>query len=237
MKFKAAFIETRPGCRHSVEEELYILFDKELPESEFWRKMAYLQNLAYQTHDDKLIIECERAKEERFGYPFPRALLNEVASDYNLPSQSMSILKVSNSTTFVDRVKDIVCQAAKKNNQTHTSFARKNIHTYLFYINADAFCRAIDEIENNDEDLLSTFLGGNLKNVRANVVCNFLGYVFKLNIINRPDLEISHILFAFSKHYNQSTVNSRLTEKIEWTEDQKVFLGTFEGLLRKYCRP
>lgn len=236
MKYKTEFIETRLGKPLPIEEVIDSLYEKELSNDEFWRTMSYLLNHAYLTKDDMIQKECQRAKMERFGKPFPQAVIQEVAPDYNLPAQPTPNLRSNIHTTFVERVKDIICQAAKKNNQTITSIARNNPHQYIFYINADAFCLAIDDIEKNHEKKLSDFLGGNLNNVQANVVCNFLGYVIKKYIINRNDIEFKHLLFAFSKFYNEDTANSRLTEEHEWTDGQKVFLGLFEGLLINYSK-
>lgn len=135
--------------------------------------------------------------------------------------------------TFAHRVKAIVCKAATKNGQRIESHARGNTGAYIYYIDADAFCQAMDEMVNNYADSLTQLLGGSLNCVQVTKVCFFVGSVIRMHVINDANLQTVDVLFAFEDYYdNLQTVQAKLSDK-RTTSEQNVILGTFEGLLRK----
>jgi hypothetical protein len=136
--------------------------------------------------------------------------------------------------TFVDRVKAIIRKAASKNGQRIESHARGNAGAYIYYIDADAFCQAMDEMVNNYADSLTQLLGGSLNCVQVTKVCFFVGSVIRMHVINDANLQTVDVLFAFEGYYdNLQTVQAKLSDK-RTTSEQNVILGTFEGLLRKH---
>ena len=136
--------------------------------------------------------------------------------------------------TFADRVKAIMRKAATKNGQQIESHARGNAGAYIYYIDADAFCQAMDEMVNNYADSLTQLLGGSLNCVQVTKVCFFVGSVIRMHVINDANLQTVDVLFAFEDYYdNLQTVQAKLSDK-RTTSEQNVILGTFEGLLRKY---
>ena len=136
--------------------------------------------------------------------------------------------------TFVDRVKAIFRKAATKNGQQIESHARGNAGAYIYHIDADAFCQAMDEMVNNYADSLTQLLGGSLNCVQVTKVCFFVGSVIRMHVINDANLQTVDVLFAFEGYYeNLQTVQAKLSDK-RTTSEQNVILGTFEGLLRKY---
>ena len=111
--------------------------------------------------------------------------------------------------TFADRVKAIVRKAATKNGQRIETSARGNAGAYIYNIDAEAFCKAMD-------------------------VCSFIGNVIRMHVINDVNLQTVDLLFAFEGYYdNQQTVQAKLGDR-KTSSEQNVVLGTFEGLLRKY---
>lgn len=136
--------------------------------------------------------------------------------------------------TFADRVKAIICKAATKNGQRIETSARGNAGAYIFNIDAEAFCRAMDEMVSNHGDGLKEMLGGTMNCVQVTKVCPFIGSVIRMHVINEVELQTVDLLFAFEGYYdNMQTVQAKLGDK-KSSSEQNVILGTFEGLLRKY---
>lgn len=136
--------------------------------------------------------------------------------------------------TFADRVKAIICKAATKNGQRIETSARGNAGAYIFNIDAEAFCKAMDEMVSSYGDGLKEMLGGTMNCVQVTKVCSFIGNVVRMHVINDVNLQTVDLLFAFEGYYgNQQTIQAKLGDK-KTSSEQKVILGTFEGLLRKY---
>ena len=136
--------------------------------------------------------------------------------------------------TFADRVKAIMCEAATKNGQQIETSAKGHAGVYLYHINAEAFCKAMDEMVITYGDKLKELLGGTLNCLQVTKVCFFIGSVVRMHVINDVNLQTVDMLFAFEGYYdNLQTVKAKLGDK-KATSDQMVVLGYFEGLLRKY---
>ena len=141
--------------------------------------------------------------------------------------------KLCEQEAFADRVKAIMCKAATRNGQRIETSAKGHPGVYVYYVNAVAFCKAMDELVNAYGQKLKEFLGGTMYCVQVTKVCLFIGQVVEKQIINDAQLQLADMLFAFEDYYNLSTVKSKLSIK-RCSNDQKVLLGTFEGLLRRY---
>ena len=135
--------------------------------------------------------------------------------------------------TFADRVKAIIRKAATKNGQRIESNARGNAGAYIYNIDAEAFCSAMDDLVSQYGDKLEAFLGGTMYCLQVTKVCFFIGQVIGRQIINDSQLQLADIFFAFEDYYTLSTVQSKLSIK-SCSDEEMVLLGTFEGLLRKH---
>ena len=136
--------------------------------------------------------------------------------------------------TFADRVKAIVRKAATKNGQRIETSARGNAGAYIYNIDAEAFCKAMDAMASSYGDGLKEMLGGTMNCVQVTKVCSFIGNVIRMHVINDVDLQTVDLLFAFEGYYdNLQTVQAKLGDR-KTSSEQNVVLGTFEGLLRKY---
>lgn len=136
--------------------------------------------------------------------------------------------------SFAERVKAIMRKAATKNGQTIKSNARGHEREYKFYVDADAFCKAMDEMSAVYADKLKEMLGGTLATVQVTKVCAFIGHVIRMQVINDERLQAVDLLFAFEDYYsNLQTVQARLGDRNK-SDDQDVALGTFQGLLKKH---
>lgn len=136
--------------------------------------------------------------------------------------------------TFADRVKAIMRKAASKNGQRIETSAKGHAGAYIYNINAEAFCKAMDEMVNSYGQKLKEFLGGTMNCLQVTKVCFFIGRTIRMNIINDTNLQMADIVFAFEYCYdNALTVKTKLGDK-KTTNDQNVLLGTFEGILKKH---
>ncbi len=136
--------------------------------------------------------------------------------------------------TFAERVKAIMRKAATKNGQRIETSAKGHEGAYVYHIDAEAFCKAMDEMVSTYGEKLKGLLGGTLNCVQVTKVCFFIGSVVRMHVINDVNLQTVDMLFAFEGFYdNLQTVKSKLGDK-KATSDQKVVLGTFEGLLKKH---
>lgn len=135
--------------------------------------------------------------------------------------------------TFADRAKAIIRKAATKNGQRIESNARGNAGAYIYNIDAEAFCSAMDDLVSQYGDKLEAFLGGTMYCLQVTKVCFFIGQVIGRQIINDSQLQLADMFFAFEDYYTKSTVQSKLSIK-SCSDEEMVLLGTFEGLLRKH---
>ena len=92
----------------------------------------------------------------------------------------------------------------------------------------------MDVLASEHTDKLSEFLGGNLHNTQVTKICFFLGHVFRMNVINAPSLQIADMLFAFNEYYpSKKTLSAKLSDRSS-SQEQKVLMGIFEGLLKRF---
>ena len=136
--------------------------------------------------------------------------------------------------TFADRVKAIMRKAATKNGQRIETSAKGHAGAYIYHVNAEAFCKAMDEMVSTYGEKLKELLGGTMNCLQVTKVCFFIGNVVRMHVINDVNLQTVDLLFAFEGYYdNLQTVQAKLGDK-KATSDQNVVLGYFEGLLKKY---
>ena len=131
-------------------------------------------------------------------------------------------------------MKNIMKKAAQKNGQCIETHAKGHSGAYIYNVNADAFCKAMDDMVNMHGEKLKELLDGSLNCLQVTKVCFFIGNVIRMHVINDVNLQTVDVLFAFEDYYdNLQTVKAKLGDK-KITDDQKVILGSFEGLLKKH---
>ena len=203
--------------------------------------LTYLLAHAFDTQDACLRQTCDSIKTSHKLRPFS----SMAASDYNIPGiqdigsrQEQARNRMAHyqerQVTFADRVKSIIQKAASQNGQKIETKAKGHAGAYIFRIDADAFCKAMDDLVDHYKEQLLEFLGGTLNCVYVTKVCTFIGHVIRMNVINDSTLQMTDLLFAFTDYYdNALTVKAKLGDK-KANQDQDLFFGTFEGLLKKY---
>lgn len=193
--------------------------------------VAALYDYAF-VHQDKYVAQQANAA---FSRDHQRNTGGPVASPGNLPKAPVATMsEMIPIETFADRVKAIVRKAATKNGQRIETSARGNAGAYIYNIDEEAFCKAMDEMVSSYGDGLKEMLGGTMNCVQVTKVCSFIGNVIRMHVINDVDLQTVDLLFAFEGYYdNLQTVQAKLGDR-KTSSEQNVVLGTFEGLLRKY---
>ena len=78
---------------------------------------------------------------------------------------------------------------------------------------------------------LKEYLGGSLNNVQVTKVCQFLGHVARMKVVNDSKLQLSDLAFAFETYYNVDTVKRKLSAK-DLTCQEKEFFDFFKGVLK-----
>ena len=86
--------------------------------------------------------------------------------------------------SFAERVKAIMRKAATKNGQRIETTAKGHASAYVYYIDAEAFCKAMDEMVDAYGQKLKDFLGGSMNCLQVTKVCFFIGHVIRMNVIN-----------------------------------------------------
>ncbi|MBR4566767.1 MAG: hypothetical protein IKO17_07470 [Prevotella sp.] len=115
---------------------------------------------------------------------------------------------------FTDRVKAIISKAAEKNGQRMVTGARGHEGSYIFSIDAQAFCEGIDKLVLNHKSELKEYLGGSMRNVQVTRVCHFIGHVVRMHVVNDSKLQLTDMAFAFEDYYkNLDTVRKKLSVK------------------------
>jgi len=134
---------------------------------------------------------------------------------------------------FAERTKAIVRQMATKNGESIETCAKGHAGAYIYYVNADCFCRAIDDmLQSDNRKYLSDYLAGS-NGLEATRVCLFIGHVLNMHLINDFRLQTVDVLFAFEKYYpSKNTIKNKLSLK-DITGTQKLFFETFRSLLKK----
>ena len=136
--------------------------------------------------------------------------------------------------TFDYMVKAIVCKAATRNGETIRSNAKGHAGSYPFYINADIFCKAMDEMMEKELDMMMEYLNGSPANLYINKVGAFIGRTISMCVINDQSLQMSDMVFAFEElSTNEKTIRSSLSRTAK-TYQFRQLMNTFEGYLRRH---
>ena len=135
--------------------------------------------------------------------------------------------------TFDQVVKAIVCKAATRNGQTVRSRAKGHESDYAYFIDDAIFCKALDEMMEQDGGMMTDYLDGSLRNTPLNKVCPFIGRTIGMCLINNNSLQMTDVVFAFAElSTNEGTIRSCLSRASK-SHSFKLLMTTFEGHLRR----
>ena len=185
----------------------------------------YLNSLlffAFANSQKDLFRECQRLKTIHGARPFSLPV--------NQPPQDDD----DDKDTFIDRVKAIVNKAATKNGERIKTNAKGVAGEYKFYINANAFSAAMEQLALLYPDKLEDYLGGDLYNVNLNKVAPFIGRVIDKNVINTAQsIQRTDLYFAFEDYYKKKNSVIISISKGSKSHKNELLFNIFEMLLKQ----
>ena len=135
---------------------------------------------------------------------------------------------------FVNMVKAIVKEAAKKNGETIPAKPRGQVGEYVFFVDGDRIVKMMDDLRKNYEVKINEFLSGTKKYGGVMIVAPFIGGILKMEELRARDLQLTDLEFAFIPYYNKpASAVRRLSDKMDSAEAKMLF-GLLEGMLKKY---
>ena len=135
---------------------------------------------------------------------------------------------------FVNRVKAIVKEAAKKNGETIPAKPRGQVGEYVFYVDGERIVKMMDDLRKNHETKINEFLCSTSKYDGVMIVAPFIGKLLKMEELRARDLQLTDLEFAFAPYYNKpASAVRRLSDKMDSAEANILF-GLLEGMLKKY---
>lgn len=135
---------------------------------------------------------------------------------------------------FVNRVKAIVKEAAKKNGETIPAKPRGQVGEYVFFVDGERIVKMMDDLRRNHETKINEFLCSTSKYDGVMIVAPFIGKMLKMEELRARDLQLTDLEFAFAPYYNKpASAVRRLSDKMDSAEANILF-GLLEGMLKKY---
>ena len=135
---------------------------------------------------------------------------------------------------FVNRVKAIVKEAAKKNGQTIPAKPRGQVGEYVFFVDGERIAKMMDDLRKNHEAKINEFLSSTTKYDGVMIVAPFIGGILKMEELRARDLQLTDLEFAFIPYYNKpASAVRRLSDKMDSAEAKMLF-GLLKGMLKKY---
>ena len=140
---------------------------------------------------------------------------------------------------FVNRVKDIVLEMAKKNGETIPAKPRGQAAEYVFFVDGQRLAKMMDDLRKNHENKINEFISRHFKSNKYDgvmTVAPFIGGLLELEEIKARGLQLTDLEFAFEPYYkNPASAVRRLSEELK-TDEAKMLYGLLIGIQKKYPR-
>jgi hypothetical protein len=140
---------------------------------------------------------------------------------------------------FVNRVKAIVLEMAKKNGETIPAKPRGQAAEYVFFVDGQRLAKMMDDLRKNHENKINEFISRHFKSNKYDgvmTVAPFIGGLLELEEIKARGLQLTDLEFAFEPYYNSaSSAVRRLSAKLE-SDEAKVLYSLLIGIKKKYPR-
>ena len=137
---------------------------------------------------------------------------------------------------FVNRVKDIVMEAAKKNGETIKTNSRAWRGGYVFFVDGQRIAKMMDDLRKNYETKINEFLSTASKYDGVMIVAPFVGKLLQIEELRARDLQFTDMEFAFAPYYNKpASAVKRMSNKLDSAEANMLF-GLLQGMLKKYSK-
>ena len=195
-------------------------------------------------HVDTLNFRMDGDGTFHFGYVEEIAGSGSVSSDENQVTQDSNIKEVMPpihqdlppADVFVNRVKDIVTRAARKNGETIPANPRGLAGEYTFFVDGGRIVKMMDDLRKNHEAKINEFLCCTSKYDGVMIVAPFIGRLLQLEELRARDLQLTDLDFAFSPYYNNTaSAVKRMSTKLDSAEANMLF-SLLKGMLKKYSK-
>lgn len=135
---------------------------------------------------------------------------------------------------FVNRVKNIVLEMAKKNGETIKTNTRAWQSEYVFFVDGKRIAKMMDDLRKNYEAKINEFLSITSKHDGVMIVAPFIGKLLQIEELRARDLQFTDLDFAFTPYYNKpASAVKRMSDKLDSAEANMLF-GLLKGMLKKY---
>ena len=140
---------------------------------------------------------------------------------------------------FVNRVKAIVLEMAKKNGETIPAKPRGQAAEYVFFVDGQRLAKMMDDLRKNHENKINEFISRHFKSNKYDgvmTVAPFIGGLLELEEIKARGLQLTDLEFAFKPFYSSaSSAVRRLSAKLE-SDEAKVLYGLLIGFQKRHKR-
>ena len=140
---------------------------------------------------------------------------------------------------FVNMVKAIVLEMAKKNGETIPAKPRGQAAEYVFFVDGQRLAKMMDDLRKNHENKINEFISRHFKSNKYDgvmTVAPFIGGLLELEEIKARGLQLTDLEFAFEPYYNSaSSAVRRLSAKLE-SDEAKVLYGLLIGFQKRHKR-
>ena len=165
-------------------------------------------------------------------------VVDEMAEDNNAPKVKVKP-DLPPADVFVNRVKAIVLEMAKKNGETIPAKPRGQAAEYVFFVDGQRLAKMMDDLRKNHEAKINEFLCRHFKSNKYDgvmTVAPFTGGLLELEEIKARGLQLTDLEFAFEPYYNSaSSAVRRLSAKLE-SDEAKVLYGLLIGFQKRHKR-
>ena len=160
-------------------------------------------------------------------------VVDEMAEDNNAPKVKVKP-DLPPADVFVNRVKAIVLEMAKKNGEKIPAKPRGQAAEYVFFVDGQRLAKMMDDLRKNHENKINEFLSTSSKYDGVMIVAPFIGKLLQIEELRARDLQFTDLEFAFTPYYNKpASAVKRMSDKLDSAEAKIVF-GLLKGLLKKY---
>ena len=160
-------------------------------------------------------------------------VVDETAEDNNAPNVKVKP-DLPPADVFVNRVKAVVLEMAKKNGETIPAKPRGQAAEYVFFVDGKRIAKMMDDLRKNNEAKINEFLSVTSKYDGVMIVAPFIGRLLQIEGLMSRDLQRTDMEFAFAPYYNNAaSAVKRMSDKLDSAEANMLF-GLLQGLLKKY---
>ena len=140
---------------------------------------------------------------------------------------------------FVNRVKAIVLEMAKKNGETIPAKPRGQAAEYVFFVDGERLAKMMDDLRKNHEAKINEFLCRHFKSNKYDgvmTVAPFIGGLLKMEDLRARGLQLADLEFAFVPYYNNpASAVRRLSEELK-TDEAKMLYSLLIGFKKMHAK-